>query len=237
MKQFEGFPARMQFTSVPNLFFSQLMPEINDIFELKLTLHIVRLIYEKKGYPRFVSYRELHTDSGMRESLREDGKEFSGILGQALGQAEERGTIIGLDFERDGESERLFFLNTENDRSAIEKIRDGNLEIKGLRVSKKPASGVAEKLPDIFKLYEENVGMLSPMVADWLKDAEKAYPESWIRDAIKEAVSLNKRNWRYIDKILENWSAEGRGDGTHRRDNQTNPAKYRNQKYDHLIKR
>jgi DnaD/phage-associated family protein len=237
MKQFEGFPERMQFTSVPNLFFSRVMPEIDDISELKLTLHIFRLIYGKKGYPRFVSYRELHADSGIRESLMEDGREFSGLLSRTLEQAEERGTIIGLDFEREGESERLYFLNTENNRNAIDKIRDGSIEIKGLRVSRKPVSGVAEKLPDIFKLYEENVGMLSPMVADWLKDAEKTYPESWIRDAIKEAVSLNKRNWRYIDKILENWSAEGRGDGTHRRDNQTNPAKYRNQKYDHLIKR
>lgn len=66
----------MQFTSVPNLFFSRVMPEIDDISELKLTLHIFRLIYGKKGYPRFVSYRELHADSGIRESLLEDGREF-----------------------------------------------------------------------------------------------------------------------------------------------------------------
>ena len=57
MKQFKGFPARMQFTPVPNLFFSSLLPQINDIAELKTTLHIFRAIYGKKGYPRFVSYR------------------------------------------------------------------------------------------------------------------------------------------------------------------------------------
>lgn len=236
MKQFEGFPTRMQFTAVPNLFFSELMPEIDDIAELKLTLHIFRLIYTKKGNPRFVSYRELLSDNGVGESLRGE-EEFTEILSKTLEKAVGRGTIIGLDFERDGESERLYFINTENDRNALEKIRDGSLEIKGLKVSGNAVTGHAEKLPDIFTLYEENVGMLSPMVADWLKEAEKSYPESWIRDAIKEAVSLNKRNWRYIDKILENWSAEGRGDGTHRRNNQTDPGKYRKQKYDHLIKR
>ncbi|GAH34088.1 unnamed protein product, partial [marine sediment metagenome] len=31
MEQFKGFPAKMQFTSLPNLFFSSLLPQISDI--------------------------------------------------------------------------------------------------------------------------------------------------------------------------------------------------------------
>lgn len=31
MKQFNGFPARMQFTPIPNLFFSMLLPQIDDV--------------------------------------------------------------------------------------------------------------------------------------------------------------------------------------------------------------
>jgi DnaD/phage-associated family protein len=79
--------------------------------------------------------------------------------------------------------------------------------------------------------------MLTPIIADELTEAEKLYPEEWIRDAIKEAVSLNKRNWRYIARILENWSAEGRGDGTHQRDTQKSADKYNRQKYGHLFQR
>ncbi|MBI2288124.1 MAG: primosomal replication protein N, partial [Chloroflexi bacterium] len=58
MKQFSGFPARMQFTPIPNLFFSSLLPDINDITELKVTLHIFWLLYPKRGSLRFTTYRE-----------------------------------------------------------------------------------------------------------------------------------------------------------------------------------
>ena len=79
--------------------------------------------------------------------------------------------------------------------------------------------------------------MLTPMIADELREAEKIYPENWIRDAVREAVSLNKRNWRYIERILENWAAEGRKDGTYRGNPKTGPDKFSRQKYDHLVQR
>ena len=55
MKQFSGFPAKMRFTPIPNLFFSNLLTQINDIAELKTTLHIFWSLYGKRGYPRFVT--------------------------------------------------------------------------------------------------------------------------------------------------------------------------------------
>jgi DNA replication protein len=71
-----------------------------------------------------------------------------------------------------------------------------------------------------------------------LRDAEQRYPQGWIRDAINEAVALNKRSWRYIARILENWSTEGRSDGTHRGDTKkTGPDKYLKQKYGHMVQR
>jgi DnaD/phage-associated family protein len=80
--------------------------------------------------------------------------------------------------------------------------------------------------------------MLTPMVAEELKEAEKLYPQDWIGDAIKEAVNQNKRNWRYISAILERWSTEGRGDGTYRRDfKKTDPDKYIKGKYGHMVQR
>jgi DNA replication protein len=237
MKLFDGFPARMKFTSVPNLFISKLLPQIDDINELKTTLHIFRLIYGKKGYPRFVTYSELIADNSLVQSLAVKDNEAGKTLENALDLAVERGTVIRIELEHNENREELFFLNTENDKKAIEKIIKGEIIIKGLKPGKRTRSGAeTEPLPDIFTLYEENIGMLTPLIAEWLKEAENLYPESWIRDAIKEAVGLNKRNWRYIDRILENWSAEGRGDGTHRRDSKTDPAKYRKQKYDHLVK-
>ena len=79
--------------------------------------------------------------------------------------------------------------------------------------------------------------MLTPMIAEELREAEKLYPEGWIRDAIKEAVSLNKRSIRYIVRILERWSAEGKSDGTYRRYSKTDPDKYIKGKYGHIVRR
>jgi DnaD/phage-associated family protein len=71
-----------------------------------------------------------------------------------------------------------------------------------------PAEGTAA--PNIFTLYEENIGTITPLMADHLQEAEERYPADWIREAFREAVELNKRNWRYIAAILRRWEAEGR---------------------------
>ena len=72
-----------------------------------------------------------------------------------------------------------------------------------------PPAATAEPL-NIFALYEGNIGAITPLMADDLKDAEERYPPQWIEDAFREAVSLNKRSWRYIHAILKRWEAEGR---------------------------
>ncbi|MFC1988515.1 DnaD domain-containing protein [Chloroflexota bacterium] len=239
MKQFSGFPARMRFTPVPNLFFSSLLPQINDISELTTTLHIFRALYEKRGYPRFVTYRELLADKSLMTSLKEGEKPAGEKLGEALGMAVSRGTILHLVVAKDGKSEDIYFLNTDSDRKSMAKIQNGELVLAGLKTGGQVQSDAdASPPPDIFTLYEQNIGMLTPMIADELREAEKLYPEGWIRDAIGEAVSLNKRSWRYIERILENWAAEGRSDGTYRGDfKKTDPDKYVRGKYGHMVQR
>ncbi len=72
---------------------------------------------------------------------------------------------------------------------------------------------VAVKEKNIFTLYENNIGMLNPLISEELKEAEKVYPAAWVEDAFKEAVTLNKRSWRYIEAILKRWAVEGKNDG------------------------
>lgn len=237
MKQFSGFPARMQFTPIPNIFFSSLLPQIDNIAELKTTLHIFWALYGKRGYPRFITYRELVTNKSLMSSLKGEEKPPEEVLGGALAMAIKRGTILHLVLEREGAAEDVYFLNTESERKTAAKIQNGELVLTGLKTGRQIPDVETEPLPDIFTLYEENIGMLTPMIADELREAEKLYPEVWIRDAIKEAVSLNKRSWRYIGRILERWLAEGRGDGTYQRDSKTGSDKFNKQKYGHMVKR
>ena len=72
--------------------------------------------------------------------------------------------------------------------------------------------------PNIFKLYEENIGPLTPLIADALKDAEEIYSAEWIAETIELAVKNNKRNWKYCEAILKRWKEEGRAEKQDRRD-------------------
>lgn len=64
--------------------------------------------------------------------------------------------------------------------------------------------------PNVFRLYEENIGPLTAYSAELLRDAAETYTEEWLEDAIKEAVHYNARNWKYIQAILRNWQEKGR---------------------------
>ena len=237
MKQFAGFPAKMQFTPIPNFFFSTLLPQIDDIAELKTTLHILGALYRKRGHPRFTTYSELLANTSLINSFRGRAKPPQEILRHALELATNRGTFLHLVLDKDGMSEDVYFLNTHYDRQIVAKIRSGELQLPRLKAEGQTYIETEEQ-SDLFTLYEQNIGMLTPMTADELREAEKLYPETWIRDAIKEAVNQNKRKWSYISAILERWSTEGKSNGTYRRDfKKTDPDKYIKQKYGHMVKR
>jgi len=237
MRQFTGFPTKMQFTPLPNLFFTSLLPQISDITELKTTLHIFEALYRKRGYPRFITYRELLGNMSLMSSLRETTKPPEPALRNALKMATQRGTILHMALDRDGEPEDIYFLNTKSDSQIIAKIQNGELQLSGLK-AKGQVYIEAEEQPDIFTLYEQNIGMLTPLIADELREAEKLYPLTWIKDAIKEAVNQSKHKWSYISAILERWSKEGKSDGTYRRDfKKTDPDKYIKGKYGHMVRR
>ena len=166
MNSFPGFPQRMRFTPLPNIFFSQLLPKIDDIAELKATLHLFWILYQRKGYPKFVTYGELLGDKALMTGIG-DGE----ALCQGLERAASRGTLLHLILDREGKREDLYFLNTEADREAVAKIERGEISL-GALPQREPYLETQEP-HNIFTLYEENIGMLTPMIAEELKEAEK----------------------------------------------------------------
>ncbi len=230
MKPFDGFQKNMRYTPLPNVFFSQLMPDVQDLAELKVVLHIFYLLYQKKGYPKYVADVELTSDKALMSGV--GGAE---ALGRGLQQSLDRGILIRCDLEHEGKPVILYFLNSEEGREACSKIRSGEIDVAALPV-REACEGAAEA-PNIFELYERNIGMLTPMIGDELKEAEQIYPASWIEDAFREAVSRNKRSWKYIETILKRWASEGRGDGETGRDSKEDPDKYVKGKYGHVVKR
>ena len=208
---FGGFPPRARLVPVPSPLFGPLLEEIDDLAELKCTLRIIWLLHQKRGYPRFVTLGELLADRTLAKALSAGGPPDRQRMEGALAKGVRRGTLATGTVERPGGVEQLYVLNTEPDRRALERVTRGGLPPASLPKAE-PWEGPVQR-PNIFTLYEDNIGMLSPMIAEQLREAEALYPPAWIEDAFREAVSLNSRSWRYIARILDRWEREGRSNG------------------------
>lgn len=209
MEGFAGFPAgKLATTPVPNLFFSELLPLIDNLAELKVLLHLFWLIGKKRGALRYARLDELLKDRRLLEGLATAKAPGEVVLRDALERAVARGALLRTTVDRSGETEEWYMINSTNGREVFERLQSGELDLLG-----EAGEDVQLQMerPTIFVLYEQNIGMLTPMIADELRDAERHYPAEWIADAFRESVKSNKRSWRYVLAILERWRTEGRG--------------------------
>jgi len=217
--------------SVPESFFTQVMPVIRDIVELKVILYIFHCLSQKTTNPAFVTYNEL-LSSGPAFLLLKKG-DFS----KALKSAVKDGTFLHSKLVLRDRQQDAYFDNIESNRKIIEQLKQGELTLKdGTDIPKEEKAH--HQSPNIFVLYEQNIGMITPILSDELKAATELYPAQWIEEAFKEAVLLNKRSWRYIARILERWEREGKSSGADRQGNKKGSTnKYIRGKYGHLVKR
>ncbi len=140
------------------------------------------------------------------------------MLEKALERAVTRNTLLRLEIESPAagstteatQVEDWYFMNTAKGRQTIALVRQGKLEELQLAI---PAEArLRIERPNIFVLYEQNVGLMTPLIAEQLRDLEKTYPPAWIEEAFDIAVSGNKRSLRYIQAILKRWETEGKND-------------------------
>jgi DnaD/phage-associated family protein len=212
---FAGFPAGGRATTIPSVFFSHVLPYIEDEAELRVSLYVFYALGRRKGYPRFVTLNELRSESPLMASLGDNG-DAGARLEAGLALAVERATLLSLDIEHAGRQERMYLLHTPSGRRAIEQLRDGRIELG--RVLPPVQEAPLLERSNIYQLYEENIGPLSPIVAQELHEAEELYPLEWIEEALNEAALQNKRSWRYAAAILQRWATEGRKRETAGRD-------------------
>jgi DNA replication protein len=208
MANFKGFPeGKVHLTPVPSPFFSELLPQMDQLGELKLTLYIFWRLDRMQGAFRYLRLSDLLADPKLVEGIAATSDAAQAAIETALDQAVKRGTLLhaSLDFE-DGAQE-IYFLNSPKGRAALRAIQSGNWRLEEQTQELAPA--VIEP-PNIFRLYEQNIGPLAPMVAEGLSEAEQNYPAAWIEEAIRIAVQKEKRNLHYIIAILERWRREGK---------------------------
>jgi DNA replication protein len=238
MPSFAGFPSgKVHQTPVPAPFFSDLLPQIDHLGELKVTLYALWFLDRQEGPLRYLTLNDFRGDRRLLEGLvLNDSQAFEPAAGladanesalrsallDALDRATRRGTLLrAIPLGKTAE-ETVFFLNSPRGRAALQSLAQGEW-MPGME-GHVPATLAMER-PNIYKLYEENIGPLTPIISDALREAEETYPPDWIDDAIRIAVSANARSWRYVEKILQNWKEKGRDD-KHRRDSEKDSRRY-----------
>jgi DnaD/phage-associated family protein len=202
---FAGFPPRPQSTAIPNLFFSDLLPQLaGDAAEMGVALYAFNLLARKKGFPRYITAKELSADPGLASYLL-TAAAGEGATDRGLARAVDLGVLLTLTVAARAGPLALFFLNTPSDRRGMEAIRSGAIALGP--VVEPPAPPAARS--SVFALYESLIGGISPLIADELAEAERQYPSEWLEAAFREAAAQNARSWRYVSRILERWAVEG----------------------------
>ena len=207
MKTFKGFTDSESFTQLPDTFFRQLLNEIDDAPELKVTLYLLWRVEHMEG-----PFRALQESDFEAKELGLSAEEIRSGMEKAV----KRGSILQVKNDADV----YFLLNSPRGRAVAQAMASGDWTPEGAH------STVPFERPNIFRLYEENIGPLTPLIADALKDAEETYSAEWVAETIDLAVRNNKRSWRYCEAILKRWKEEGRGEKQDRRDPEKDRDKY-----------
>ncbi len=202
MQHFQGIQStKDEFIGVPNQFFSDILPIIDDLAELKVTLYCFWAFQRQEGVYRYVRLQEALNDEVLCAAI-------NGIpeIQNAFQRAVQRGTLLAFELSLQGQVDVLYFFNSPRGREALQALKEGHWSPDPL---KRSIQIIAQR-PNIYTLYEQNIGHITPMIADKLRDAELEFSSEWIAEAIAIAVENNARKWSYIQSILDNWKINGR---------------------------
>lgn len=203
--------------SAPLSFFTTLAAEISEIEELQVNLAIVRLTADLGGYDHAIAQTSFDRDRWLRRALRIEGspKAPSERIAKGLELATSRGTLLRFSTHVQAASNVWYYVNTPDNHARLARMAIGAAAPPQELLVDGVAPTVEPERPNVFRLYEQNIGLLTPLIADRIVAAIERYPAQWIEDAITEAVAYNRRNWRYVARVLENWAVAGRGGDGH----------------------
>lgn len=246
-KRFGGFlVATEPAVAVPRAFFTDVLPQLTDLAEVQATLAVFRLAAEAGGIEEPVSRDALLVDRPLRSGLRVTGspREPDRRIAAGLDLAVGRGTLLSFAAEPPGAGGRerrvWYYVNTPANQGVIAAMSRGAVAPPPAVWQEDRPPTVTPERPNVFRLYEQNIGLLTPLIADHLVDALETYPVAWIEEAIAEAVAYNRRSWRYAQRILEKWASDGRGPGAGERNDEAHrrgeagrldPDRYKNGRY------
>lgn len=199
---------------IPLAFLRDVVPTITNHDELHTSLAVFRLAAQLDNDEMPIAETSILADESLRSTLKVTGSTttLDRRIFDALELAVGRGTFLRFIAVNGERESAWYYLNSPVTRSLVQAMQQQIIPAPRVVWDGSNAPHISVDPPNVFYLYEHNIGTLTPMVADQILIAASEYPADWIEDAIGEAVSYNKRSWRYIQRILENWKESGRAE-------------------------
>lgn len=200
MEGFSGFPpGKQELISVPALFFSELLPRIDHLVELKVTLYCLWALQAQAGELRYVRFSEVCEDAIFLGGIASRPDDQLRLVRDGFERAVARGSLLHVHVTLEHGADDLYLMNTEKGRSTLQTIEKGEW----LPDDRLRPIGLEIIRPTIYTIYEQSIGALTPMIAQQLQDAVQTYSQEWVLESIQIAVDRGVRKWSYMVAILE----------------------------------
>ncbi len=197
----KGFPLPDDFatTRVPNAVLGRVLSTIDDADEVKMILRAIWLLEHQRGYPRYITRDDLRRDRVLSVAIAVQS-DFDRILKSVI----ERGVFVEVSIN----DNTCLMLNTASARRAsIEVPSTTDILNKDNNNWEIPAASTRHA--DAFRAYEENIGILSPMIRQSILAALEDFTDEDITRAVRIAVENESRSWSFVAGILRRWTRDG----------------------------
>ncbi len=218
MKAFAGFGSQERFIPVPETFFSQALSALRTAEAVKVALYALWRLQADE--PPVLTAAAL-TSPEAQACVGLDAADMERGLQAAV--------RAGVLLEASSQGQPFYLLNSPRGRLLLKSLQAGQWQPTA-RPDLPP-----QPRPSVYRLYEENIGPLTPLISEALREAETMYPPEWIAEAIQIAAERNVRRWNYIRAILARWKEEGHASQQDRQNHSETDSRYRKGRFADFI--
>ena len=197
----KGFPLPDDYaaTRVPNVVLGRVLSSVEDPDVLRLILRAIWLLEHQRGYPRYITARDLRSDRVLSLALN-DAPKFERVLASVL--------ELGVLAEVTVGGKKCLMLNTESaKRASLDS--PNTFDAQDEEADGWDAPAAASTSANAFQAYEENIGVLSPMIRESILAALEDFTDEDITHAVRIAVENENRSWSFVAGVLRRWAREG----------------------------
>ena len=197
----KGFPLPDDYatTRVPNAVLGRVLSHTDDADTIKLILRSIWLLERKRGYPRYITIEDLRRDRVLSLVIGDDL-----TLERTVASAIKLGALAEVSLS----GKKCLMLNTESAQRATSEAAVPS-EVDEDEDDGWDAPAASQIPSDAFRAYEENIGVLSPMIRESILTALEDFTDEDITHAVRIAVENESRSWSFVAGVLRRWAREG----------------------------